>query len=69
MITVDYFVDFKSKATKRLTLVYLNYADVLANADEDSKWVWATNGPHTLVVSIDALKELINVSRSKVETE
>ncbi len=66
MKVIDYFDTLDDPATRRLLCTHLNYYDILANADKNSKWVWIVDDSinHTFAFSLDCLKELANVSGS-----
>lgn len=69
MKTIEYHDDLKTPATKRITVMHINWIDVVANADTNTKWVWVYDGLLSIAASLDILKELANVSGSTVETE
>lgn len=69
MKLIEYHDSVDSVSTKTMHVVHLNYEDIIANADINTKWVWIYDGLHSVAASLDILKEIVDVQRSKNKSE
>lgn len=65
MKLVEYHDGVDTISTKSIRVVHINYDDIVANADVNTKWVWIYDGLHSVAASLDILKEIADVQRSK----